>query len=120
MIRSYRSKSKGLPTFVYTVTGTAEQLAAYKEAQGTYYREDEENKAPLWFTTRCIGPQGKILITTNGNIVADMSEFDQAASLAAQYGGNLGTELARTSAQRLMGGRGAMANNDAPDDIAEI
>ena len=118
-IRSYRSKEKGLPTFVYTVKGSAEELAKYKEVQGQYYREDEDGN-PLWFTTRSIGPEGKILITTNNNIVADMSEFDQAASLAAQYGGNLGTELARSSAQRLMGNRGAHADTAVDAPIVEI
>lgn len=101
LLRSYRSKN-GNPTFVYGVTGNATDLEAFKKAQGQYYREDD-NGTPLWFTTRCVGPQGKLIITTNGNIVPDMSAFDQAASIAAQYGGNFGQELARMSAQQVMG-----------------
>lgn len=104
MQRSYKSKN-GNRTFVYTVTGSNAEMEAYKEAQGEYYREDEKTGNPLWFTTKCIGKTGTLLITDNGNIVPDMSEFDEAASLAQQYGGNLGEMLAREAAQRLLGGR---------------
>lgn len=99
LIRSYRSKN-GNPTFVYEVSGSDSDLEAFKNAQGEYYREDEDGK-PLWFTTRCVGQTGSLIITTNGNIVPDMSKFDQAASLAEQYGGNFGEELAKAAAANL-------------------
>lgn len=99
--RSYRSKN-GNATFVYTVSGSKEDLAAYKKAQGDFYREDDNN-TPLWFTTRCVGPQGLLIITSKGNIVADMSAFDQAASIASQYGGNFGQELAKASVAMILG-----------------
>lgn len=102
MIRSYRSK-KGNPTFVYGVTGSAEDLAKYKDIQGTYYREDDVTGQPLWFTTRCVGEQGDLIITTNNKIVPDMSKFDQASSIAAQYGGNFGEELAKLTAMQILG-----------------
>jgi len=102
LLRSYRSKN-GNATFVYSVTGTASQLEAFAEAQGEYHRVDEETGKPLWFTTRCVGPKGKLIITTNGNVVADMSAFDQAASLAEQYGGNFGNALAMQAAQSILG-----------------
>lgn len=101
LIRSYRSKN-GNPTFVYKVNGTSADLDAFKNAQGDYYREDTDG-SPLWFTTRCIGAHGKLIITTNGNVVPDMSAFDQAASIAAQYGGDFGQELARSAAQAILG-----------------
>ena len=104
MQRSYKSKN-GNRTFVYTVTGSNAEMEDYREAQGEYYREDEKTNQALWFTTKCIGKAGTLLITDNGNIVPDMSEFDEAASLAQQYGGNLGEMLAREAAQRLLGGR---------------
>jgi len=102
LLRSYRSKN-GNVTFVYAVKGTEAQLEAYKQAQGDFYREDESGQ-PLWFTTRCIGDNGKLIITTNGNIVPDMSAFDQAASLAQQYGGNFGQELAKATVSKILGG----------------
>jgi len=101
LVRSYRSKN-GNATFVYSVKGNKTDLDAYKTAQGDYHREDD-NGQPLWFTTRCIGNTGKLIITTNGNIVPDMSAFDQASSLANQYGGNFGQELAQQAAQAILG-----------------
>jgi len=101
LIRSYRSKN-GNATFVYGVNGTAADLDAFKEVQGDYYREDTDG-TPLWFTTRCVGDNGSLIITTNGNLVPDMSAFDQAASIAAQYGGNFGQELAKQAAQSILG-----------------
>lgn len=100
-IRSYTSKN-GNKVFVYAVSGTKEQLEKFKAAQGENYREDE-NKNPLWFTTRSVGAQGELIITTNGKVVPDMSAFDNAASLAKQYGGNLGEELAKAAVAKLLG-----------------
>jgi len=100
-IRSYRSK-KGNVTFVYNVTGSEADIAAYKEAQGEFYREDDTKK-PLWFTTRFVGDTGALIITTNGNIVPDMSEYDKAASVASQYGGNFGQALADQAARKILG-----------------
>jgi len=101
-IRTYRSKN-GNPTFVYSVEGSKEDLASFKKAQGSYYREDED-KNPLWFTTRYIGEVGNLIVTSNGNIVPDMSEYDKQASLVAQYGGNFGEELAKKGVSKLKGG----------------
>ncbi len=101
LIRSYRSKN-GNATFVYGVSGNSTVLEAFKVAQGDYFRESDDG-TPLWFTTRCIGNTGKLIITTNGNVVPDMSAFDQAASLAEQYGGNFGEQLAKSAAQAILG-----------------
>ena len=101
LIRSYRSKN-GNATFVYGVNATGADLESFKEAQGEYYREDTDG-TPLWFTTSCVGDNGSVIITTNGNIVPDMSAFDQAASIASQYGGNFGQELAKQAAQSILG-----------------
>ena len=119
LIRSYRSKN-GNATFVYGVSGNTSDLEAFKAAQGDYYREDESG-TPLWFTTRCIGNSGKLIITTNGNVVPDMSAFDQAASLAAQYGGNFGAELAKSAASALLGHQASApavetAKEETPED----
>lgn len=98
-VRTYRSKN-GTPTFVYTVNGTKEELVAYKKAQGTYYREQEDG-TPLWFTTRFIGDNGELLVTSNGNVVPDMSKLDKQASLVAQYGGNFGDVLAKQGLDKI-------------------
>ena len=113
MQRSYKSKN-GNRTFVYTVSGKPSDIEAYREAQGEFYREDDKTNNPLWFTTKCIGKTGTLIITDNGNIVPDMSEYDEAASLAEQYGGNLGEMLAREAAQRLMGRRRSSSTSSSP------
>ena len=117
LVRSYRSKN-GNPTFVYSVNANETDRLAFESAQGDYYREDDKGQ-PLWFTTRCIGPSGKLIITTNGNIVPDISAFDQASSLAKQYGGDFGQELARMSAQSVLGVQSAPAESKAEEPKAE-
>lgn len=101
LARSYRSKA-GNVTFVYVVSGSKENLEEFERIQGDFARKDEAGNL-LWFTTRCIGASGKLIITTNDKIVPDMAEFDMAASMASQYGGNLGQELARSAAAKLTG-----------------
>lgn len=113
MQRSYKSKN-GNRTFVYAVSGKPSDIEAYKEAQGEFYREDDKTNNPLWFTTKCIGKNGTLIITDNGNVVPDMSEYDEAASLVEQYGGNLGEMLAREAAQRLLGGRRLSSTSSSP------
>lgn len=114
LVRSYKSKN-GNTVFVYGVTANAKQLEEFKTASGDFYREDEKSAQPLWFTTRCIGNTGKLVITAKGKIVPDMSAFEQAASLAKQYGGNFGQELARMAAAQLSGNTPAQ---DSPEPEA--
>lgn len=117
LMRSYKSK-KGNTVFVYGVSGTPEQLAAFAKAQGENHRTDESG-TPLWFTTRCVGDSGTLIITTNGKVVPDMSEYDKAASISAQYGGNFGQELAKLAAEKLVGSSrnvSAPVNQAAPID----
>jgi hypothetical protein len=99
--RSYRSKAGNI-TFVYTVTGSEVELDKFREIQGDFLREDEQ-KNPIWFTTRCIGDKGKLIITTNDKIVPDMSEYDKMASMVEQYPGKLGDAMAKVAAQKLLG-----------------
>ena len=129
LMRSYTHKVTGNKVFVYAVTGNKAELEAYAEIQGDKYVEDETTGNPLFFTTRCAGTNGKLIITSNGNVVVDMSEYDQAASLAAQYGGNLGQELAKAAAQKLMGGKPASSTpvtspvaqtEDAEEEVGDL
>lgn len=103
MLRTYRKAGTGNPVFVYGVSGTDAQLEEYKSAQGENLREDDKTGQPLFFTTRFVGKSANLIITSKGGVVADTSAFDQAASIAAQYGGNLGQELAKTAAANLLG-----------------
>jgi hypothetical protein len=118
LMRSYKSK-KGNTVFVYGVSGSPEQLEAFKKAQGENHREDE-NGTPLWFTTRCVGQSGTLIITTNGKVVPDMSAFDQAASIAKQYGGNFGQALADQAAAALLGNTGNTVSAPAKVEAGSI
>lgn len=128
-LRSYRSKA-GNVTFVYVVSGKAADLEAYKLAMGEFYRTDDKTGEPLWFTTRFVGDNGTLIITSNGNIVPDMSEYDKAASLVKQYGGDFGQELARSAASNLLSKQGTTATAPAakavvaepiiPEDPSEL
>ncbi len=104
--RSYKKTSTKthsvITMFVYGVSGTPEELESFKTAQGEFYREDDDQK-PIWFSSKFVGKQSKLLVTSNGKIVADTSEFDQAASLVSQYGGNLGNAMANAFASQLIG-----------------
>ncbi len=93
----------GNETFRYKVTGSPDALSAYEEAQGEYYTVDDATGNVLWFTTRYAGENATIVVTDAGKIYADMSEFAKQASLAKQFGGNLGQELARSAAEKLIG-----------------
>jgi hypothetical protein len=120
-IRSYVKSGSGNTVFVYGVTGTAEELARYKEAQGANYKEDE-NGNPLFFTTNFAGDSCELIITQKNKVIADMSDFAAAASLSKQFGGNLGQELARAAAEKLLGNKSqtadvskTVAKEDLPD-----
>ena len=117
LTRSYKSKN-GNTVFVYTAAGTESQVEAYKAAQGDNYRESEDGTS-LWFTTRCIGNTGTLVITEKGKVVPDMSAFEQAASLAKQYGGNFGQELARASVASLLGNSAPVADASGLDSFKQ-
>lgn len=47
----YAKQGTGRAVFNYTIDGTAEELEAYKKAQGSNYKENENGEA-LFFSTR--------------------------------------------------------------------
>lgn len=121
-LRSYRKLAKnGQPVtvFVYTVSGSDAELEQYKDSVGSENYRESDNGEPLWFTTRVSGPSPELLFTSKGQVVADMSAFDRAHSLAQQYGGSLGQELAKQAAAMLMTGGGTPpADPKGPDAAA--
>jgi len=111
----YRSKA-GNVVFVFTVTGSAEQLEAYKKAQGDNYREDEETKAPLYFTTNYTGDNIKLVLNRAGDrVLVDNSDIEKAVSMSKQLGGNLGQEIAKLQAKQILG---ITTQDDAPATVA--
>lgn len=97
---NYRSKM-GNTTFRYVVTGTKKELAAYAEAQGEYYREDEDGNA-LFFTTRYTGDNVDLIITNAGNVVVDNSTVAKMESIVGQSSGLIQMELAKLAAGHIM------------------
>jgi hypothetical protein len=107
---SYRTtggKNPGTLMFRYAVVGTPAELESYKKAQGDFHRVDESTGTPLYFTNKFAGNSANLIITAKGRVIADMSAFDAANSLAIQYGGNLGQELAKQAVAQLLNGSSA-------------
>lgn len=100
---NYRSKN-GHDVFRYLVSGTPAELAAYKaavEEDGDFYREDEKG-TPLFFTINYSGDVVNLIITTNGNVVADNSDIVKLESMVAQSSGQIQQELAKLAAAKIM------------------
>jgi hypothetical protein len=98
--------------FVYTVKGTAQELADYKKAKGDQYREDKETGKPLHFSLSYVGETCDLLITSNGNVVADNSKMRKAANLVGQYD-FLKDQLAAQLLESLGINRSTTRNNNA-------
>lgn len=102
-IRQYRKQGSTKTTFVYKVESSSpEDLAAFEAAQGSFHRVDPKTGTPVWFTTRFVGETAELIITDNNKVIADMSEFEKARSLAEQFGGNFGDTLANKLASKLV------------------
>lgn len=97
-------RKNGKVQFVYSVTGTDAELEQYAESKGDYLVNDEETGDPLWFSRDYIGESAELIFTSKGNVVADLGEFEKAASLASRFGGSLGAEIARAAVSKLMTG----------------
>lgn len=103
---SYPKRAKNgntVDVFVYTVTGTTDELDAFKDAQGANYRTTDDGK-PLYFTLNYISDNVELVFTSNGNVVVDTSSLRKAANLAKQYG-FLGEKLADRIVSDIMPGK---------------
>lgn len=121
-------KKSGNTVFVYTFLNLSDvNKEKLKAIQKDFYREDEAGN-PLWFTTRYVGEKVDVVGNEkSGKLYADTSALDKAASMAAQYGGNLGQELAKISAAQLlgvapqsMGVENPQVNSIHPDDLDKM
>lgn len=124
-LQQYRHKVTKNLVYLYEVNGSATELEAFKEAQGKYYAESKENGKPLFFYWDFAGYTPELLISQSGKVFPDMSEYNNAASLAKQFGGDFGQEIARAAAMKLMGFPSAptidapVANAPEPSAAAE-
>jgi hypothetical protein len=83
---SYRKPVTGTKVFRFLVSGTEAELTEFETAQGDNYRVDAETGKPMWFNTRYVGDNIKLLITTNNQVVADDTEMSKLQSLVEQFG----------------------------------
>ena len=117
-VRNYRKPETGNLVFVYKVTGTKDELSKYKTAQGEYYTVDKKDGV-LYFSPQFVGPEVELLITSKGKVVADMSKFDMAQSLAEQYKGTeLGSEIAKQAVAMLLGNMSVPQVEEQPEPKA--
>lgn len=109
--RSYVTVNKHgvkTPMFVYRVSGTPEELAAFEQAQGEFYRTDSDG-TPVWITPRGQGQSATLIILEAtedrpARVVADTSAIAMASSLMEQYKGTaIADALARQIAEVLTG-----------------
>ena len=106
---NYRNK-KGNKVFRYAVKGSPEAMSAYETAQGSYYVVDSVSGESLYFTPRFCGKTATLVVTPEGKVYPDMSEFEEQASLIAQFGGNLGQAIADQVAKKFVHGSSAVAD----------
>lgn len=103
---SYRKAETGNRVFTYLVSGNPEELKAYEAAQGDRLVLEEESGKPLYFSTRYVSDNIKLIITTNGNVVTDDTEIGKMQSLVDQYGLDVATLIMNRK-----------SGNTAPDPI---
>lgn len=102
-IRNYRKQDSGTIVYVYELSGKKDDIERYEAIQTTdKIRYDETSKKPLFFTVNFGGDDAKVVITPKDKVFIDLSEFQKAASLVAQFGGNFGQALAEESVRRIM------------------
>jgi len=113
---------KLVDVFVYHVKGTAQELADYKKAKGEQYREDQDSGHPLFYSVNYVGENCPLIITTNGNVVADTSMMRKANNLIASNS-FLKDEVSRLIVEQLglnrMGGASSTVSSAAATQVTE-
>ena len=113
----YRN-AKGTLVFRYIVGGKDDALEAYEDAQGEFFRENDDD-LPLYMTSRAVMKGSDLIVTSEGKIYVDNSALEEQASLVAQLGGNLGESLAREIASKMAGGKNTSASVKATSEEEE-
>ena len=102
--------SKGKVRFSYVVSGTKEELASFKKAQGDFYLENEKGQ-PILNLLHDIGDSADMIQTQDGRFIPNTSVLDRASDLAQQY-----PFLAGAIADKVLGS--IMSRATAP--VAEV
>ena len=107
-LTTYRSKKSGKLVGMFTVSGSPAELAAYKEAQGAYFRTDEDGTTPLIYGSP--GDEGQVYNISYADGYGYFVDFKNI-TVAAGYSetvakkGNalLADKVAELQARQLMG-----------------
>lgn len=97
----------GKNVYRYLVNGDKDSLESYKEAQGTNYREyeneddenDKLNGTPLFFSSRPEGKTINLAITPNGKVIID-KDVMVVMEQDAMFQDKVANELAKIAAQQ--------------------
>lgn len=110
-LSNHYRKASGI-VYVYEVTCTAEEIAAFKAAKGQHYRESD-NGNPLFYSSRPLSFNRNevinLTLTRNGNIVAD--DLNKTLSQEEKLEEYIIQEKAKIMAQRALSGGGLQAVN---------
>ena len=83
LLRDYPSKKvAGERTFVYVVTGNAEDLEIYENVQGSYLVIDDKIDKHLWFWNKNVGNTGQLIITKDNQVFPNMDWLQKIKSTA--------------------------------------
>jgi hypothetical protein len=86
LVGSYRKPVTGTKVFRFNVFGTETELQEFETAQADNYRVDDTTGKPLWFSTRYVGDNVNLIITSSNQVVADDTEMSKLQSLVEQFG----------------------------------
>ena len=86
LVSNYRKKVTGTLVFRFQVNGTAEEIQQYKDCMGDNLVLDNTTGKPLYFTTRYVSDNVKLLITSENKVVVDDTEVAKLQSLVQTYG----------------------------------
>lgn len=102
LIRSYvnskenENGEKTTPSkkYLYSVNGSEEDLAKYKELMGDYFRTEETTGEPLYFTKVYHGENAILEFTKAGKVYVNNDELDKVANLVERFPGTMGRYIA--------------------------
>lgn len=86
-----KMKNSGKARFVYTVTGTAKEIAEYVENQGEYCRflqsdgtiSDEETNTPVYYSTIIVGKNPELIWDDENQRYRAQAGFEDAVLMDA-------------------------------------
>lgn len=89
LVGNYRKKVTGTLVFRFQVNGSVDEIEQYKSVMGDNLVLDDTTGKPLYFTTRYVSDNVKLLITSENKVVTDDTDIAKLQSLVQQYGADV-------------------------------